>query len=173
MGAHGSANKYSEELEKSGIRRRRRFSRGDGTTDSSQCGVIIEADAGSIRLNTKLHPQTSQVHGRRLPGTTKLALCWDFEAALSVRANVFSPFNETLGKPKGFSLCGRRATRFFPRELPRALRLPQQDVQVGRIARWNPLTCEPRFSRGPDRCAKEDEILDEELARIPQQRKSM
>ena len=66
MEAHCSANKYSEELEKSGIRRRRRFSRSDGTTDSSQCGVIIEADAGSIRLNTKLHPQTSQVHGRRL-----------------------------------------------------------------------------------------------------------
>ena len=66
MEVHAPANKDGENLEKSGILRRRRFSRGDGTTNSSQRGAIIEADAGSIRLNTKLHPQTSQVHGRRL-----------------------------------------------------------------------------------------------------------
>ena len=66
MEAHGPANKDGENLEKSGILRRRRFSRGDGTTNSSQRGAIIEADAGSIRLNTKLHPQATQVYAHRV-----------------------------------------------------------------------------------------------------------
>ena len=100
MEAHGPANKCGEQLEKSGIRRRRRFSRGDGTTDSSQCGVTIEADAGSIRL-------------------------------------------------------------------------PQQLARRERIRIWSELACAACFCRSPDGCAQENKILDEELARIPQQGESV
>jgi len=40
--------------------RRRGFSCRDGSTDCRQCGAIIEVDTGSIRWDSKLHPQLSR-----------------------------------------------------------------------------------------------------------------
>src|SRR6266446_1031132 len=42
------------------------FRRGDRPTDRGQCGAIVEADTGSIRLDAKLRPQAIQVHTHRL-----------------------------------------------------------------------------------------------------------
>jgi len=46
--------------------RPRGFSCRDGSTDGRQCGGIIEVDTGSIRSDSKLHPQAVQVHSHRL-----------------------------------------------------------------------------------------------------------
>ncbi len=46
--------------------RPRGFSCRDGSTDCRQCGAIIEVATGSIRSNSKLHPQAVQVHAHRL-----------------------------------------------------------------------------------------------------------
>jgi len=52
-------------------------------------------------IRTLFPPRRSRIS---LPGSTKLALCCDFEAALNALTNVFRPLNESHEATKSFDI---------------------------------------------------------------------
>ena len=94
-----------------------------------------------------------------------------FRGGLKALTKVFGTLNESREAPKGFNFYSGEAAWLRRAKHPRTLRLRQQNSRRERIKRSNELACLACFCRGPDRCAQEDEILDEKLARIPEQGK--
>jgi hypothetical protein len=77
-------------------------------------------------------------------------------------------------RPKGFNFCTGIIGPAMPCEGSLGhCRVPQQLARPERIGIWIELASAACFCRSPDGCAQENEILDEELARIPQQGESV
>src|SRR5579859_2744943 len=107
-------------------------------------------------------------------GFEQHCFCCDFEVDLKALTKLSGPLNESRGAPKGFSFCTGEIGPAMPCEGSlvncgcRGNLLLQRESEFG-----FELACAACFCRSPDRCAQENEILDKELACIPQQGESV
>jgi hypothetical protein len=93
---------------------------------------------------------------------------------LKALTKMSGPLNESRGAPKGFNFCTSIIGPAMPCEGSHGhCRVPRQLARPERIRIWIELASDACFCRSPDGCAQENEILDEELARIPQQGESV
>ena len=84
------------------------------------------------------------------------------------------PLNGSREAPKGFNFCTGKIGQAMPCEGPSGIVRCRGNLLVQRESEFGfELACAACFRGGPDRSAQENEVLDEELARIPQQGESV
>jgi hypothetical protein len=127
-------------------------------------------------MSAKHHPdaQSASRIAKLAAGFEQHCFCCDFEVDLKALTKMSSPLNESRGAPKGFNFCTGTIAPSMPCEGSLEHCGCRGNLLVERESEFGfELACAACFCRGPDRCAQENEILNEELTGVPQQGESV
>ena len=138
--------------------------------------LCVAMRARGIQCSQQINPPTRPASriAQVAAGFEQTRSCCDFEMDLKAPTKMSGPRNESRGAPKGFNFCTRKIGSAMPCAASPEHCCCRGNLRVEKESEfWSELASAACFCRSPDGCAQENEILNEELARIPQQGESV